>query len=107
MKGVSLPFRATTNDFTKWLGAINERTTVDDWGIGHEHAADGSHFEQLIHPLGNVQSPEKIADYPFPLPASAERCCRMQRDNRADQTGRMGDNHGRGAGGWNCLLAGL
>lgn len=72
VKRVSLPFRAATNDFTKWLGAINERTTVDEWGIGHEHAAVGSHFEHLIHPLGNVQSPEEIADYPFPLPASPE-----------------------------------
>ncbi|MDD2709427.1 MAG: uroporphyrinogen decarboxylase family protein [Verrucomicrobiae bacterium] len=72
VKGVHLPFRPTTDDFTKWLGVLNERTTVDEWGIGHERATNGSHFEHYLHPLENICSGEEVRNYPFPLPASTE-----------------------------------
>ena len=45
---------------------------MDAWGIGHERATDGSHFERLIHPLRGVKSVKEIEDYPFPSPADTE-----------------------------------
>lgn len=66
---VSLPFQAMHDGNLSRLGAISARTTVDSWGIGHEQARDGSHFERLIHPLASAEQPDQVQAYPFPLPA--------------------------------------
>lgn len=70
VRSVSLPFVATQSDFTPWLGRVSERVWVDSWGIGHERARDGSHFEHLIHPLAHAQTVEQINAYPFPRAAA-------------------------------------
>lgn len=73
VRGVKLEFTRNCVVFTKWLGALNSRVYVDEWGIGHEKAADGSHFERLLHPLEQVETVEEIENYPFPAPAQEEQ----------------------------------
>ncbi|MDW7656705.1 MAG: uroporphyrinogen decarboxylase family protein [Bacillota bacterium] len=69
VRSVSLPFPKTHDGNLGWLGSISARTTVDSWGIGHEKARDGSHFERLIHPLASAEREDQVRAYPFPLPA--------------------------------------
>jgi uroporphyrinogen decarboxylase len=71
VRSASLPFQKTHDGNFGWLGNISARTTVDSWGIGHEKARDGSHFERLVHPLASADRPDQVRAYPFPLPADA------------------------------------
>ena len=75
-RSVSLPFHPTCDDFLPWLGEIGPRTRVDEWGIGHEAAADGSHFTRLIHPLAGASSAGEIRDFPLPESADADDVAR-------------------------------
>ena len=69
VKSVNLPFIATCSDFSSWLDQTTTRVTIDSWGIGHERARDGSHFERLLHPLAALETPDQVAQYPFPRTA--------------------------------------
>jgi len=82
-RGIGLPFKASSDDFSRWLGETTDRTHVDEWGIGHERARDGSHFERLIHPLENVKSLKDIENYPFPSPADEQDVIKLSKKAEA------------------------
>lgn len=52
-------------DFSPYLGPLPPDGWVNEWGIGH---VPGSlyHFEDYIHPLQSISSPDDLEDYPFP-----------------------------------------
>jgi uroporphyrinogen decarboxylase len=52
-------------DFSRYLGSLPPSGWVNEWGVGH---VPGSlyHFEDYVHPLRNVSSPEDVVQYPFP-----------------------------------------
>jgi uroporphyrinogen decarboxylase len=52
-------------DFSPFLGCLPPNAWVNEWGIGH---VPGSmyHFEDYVHPLRDISSPEELKDYPFP-----------------------------------------
>jgi uroporphyrinogen decarboxylase len=77
VRHAGLPFRAVTDDFSGWHGELNGNMRIDEWGIGHEPARDGSHFERLIHPLSSAQGVDEIRDFPFPRPAGADDVARL------------------------------
>lgn len=73
-----LPFHATAHDFSRWIGSVNGKTTVDEWGIGHESSDEGANLGSYIHPMANMTSLAEIKDYPFPSAAKTgdvEVCC--------------------------------
>lgn len=83
VRHAGLPFRAATDDFSKWHGDLAEGVRVDEWGIGHEPARDGSHFERLIHPLTSVDDVDEIRNYPFPGPAHTDDVLRLAESIKA------------------------
>jgi len=64
VRTVSLAPTRRQVDFSPYLGFLHPKARVNEWGIGH---VPGSmyHFEDYVHPLRNVSSPEELADYPF------------------------------------------
>ena len=72
VRNVKLGFQATCDDFSPWLGEVNERTHVSEWGIGRESRPGSMHFTHLLHPLQNAKSAQEIRDYPFPEAPGAD-----------------------------------
>ena len=72
VRNVALGFQATCDDFSKWLGEVNDRTVVTEWGIGRESRPGSMHFTRLLHPLQHAKSAQDVHDYPFPEAPSPE-----------------------------------
>lgn len=56
--------------FLKYHGALNERTYVDEWGVGHESTPSSMHMTKMHHPLNDAEKVEDILQYPMPVYSS-------------------------------------
>jgi len=52
-------------DFSAYLGDVPDVDHHDEWGVG-AISARFHHFERMVHPLRNIQSPREVANYPWP-----------------------------------------
>jgi len=53
--------------FLKYYGELNDRTRIDEWGVGHESSPNSMHMTRMLHPLENVETVEEIEAYPLPV----------------------------------------
>lgn len=51
---------------------LNDSTSIDTWGIGHEKTPTSMHMTQMHHPLRDVETLERMKEYPFPDYANGE-----------------------------------
>lgn len=47
-------------------GRLNERVTIDEWGVGHESTPTSMHMAKMLFPLGDAEDVQDILDYPLP-----------------------------------------
>ena len=47
-------------------GRLNERVTIDEWGVGHESTPTSMHMTKMLFPLGDAEDVQDILDYPLP-----------------------------------------
>jgi uroporphyrinogen decarboxylase len=63
------PTRLTT-DYSAYLGALPDGSTIDEWGIGHVPTAsrhgDHAHLEGFRYPMLDLESDADAAAYPLP-----------------------------------------
>ncbi len=45
---------------------LNDQTSIDIWGVGHEKTASSMHMTYMHNPLKSVDSLERMKEYPFP-----------------------------------------
>ena len=60
------PDQEGTERFLKYHGRINERTYIDEWGVGHESTPTSMHMTRMHCPLANALDIKDILDYPIP-----------------------------------------
>ena len=59
-------------DFSSYLGELPLGARVDEWGIAWIGGSE-FHFERMVHPLRNAQTPRDILSYPYPNLVAEER----------------------------------
>lgn len=79
IRRVGLPFRASTSDFSPWLGEAGNDVNVDEWGIGLKMSDRNASLGQYIHPLKDARSAAEILEYPFPELPDQETLARVIR----------------------------
>ena len=47
-------------------GRLNDRVTIDEWGVGHESTPTSMHMTKMLFPLGEAEDVQDILDYPLP-----------------------------------------
>ena len=47
-------------------GRLNDRVTIDEWGVGHESTPTSMHMTKMLFPLGDAEDVQDILDYPLP-----------------------------------------
>lgn len=60
------PDQKNRERFYKYYNELNERTEIDDWGVGHESSPNAMHMTRMLHPLDRAERVEEIMDYPMP-----------------------------------------
>ena len=68
-------------------GRLNDRVTIDEWGVGHESTPTSMHMTKMLFPLGEAEDVQDILDYPLPT---------YSLKNNADLAGRVQALHDRG-----------
>jgi len=57
-------------DFSRYLGDLPPRTTVDEWGVGHQPTDSTdeahSHLEGFVYPMAQLATRRDALDYPLP-----------------------------------------
>ncbi len=61
------PEQTGTERFLRYHGKINERTFIDEWGVGHESTPTSMHMTKMHYPLGQAADVREILDYPMPV----------------------------------------
>lgn len=65
--GDLIPDDLDTGRFLKYFeGRMNERVTIDEWGVGHEAFKNAMHMTKMLYPLEEAEEAEEILDYPMP-----------------------------------------
>ncbi len=65
--GGLIPEDEEISRFLPYHGEINDHTTIDEWGVGHESTPTSMHMTKMHHPLENAESVEEIQAYPIPI----------------------------------------
>ena len=47
-------------------GRLNDRVTIDEWGVGHESTPTSMHMTKMLFPLEDAEDVQEILDYPLP-----------------------------------------
>lgn len=68
-------------------GRLNDRVTIDEWGVGHESTPTSMHMTKMLFPLEDAEDVQEILDYPLPS---------YSLKNNADLADRVKALHDRG-----------
>ena len=52
-------------DFSKYHKDLPDHAHIDEWGVAHEPGSV-AHFEKMISPMRNFETPEEVRNFPLP-----------------------------------------
>ena len=63
-----VPDDPTTDRFLPYHAhRMNDRVTIDEWGVGHESTPSSMHMTKMLCPLDSAEDVEEIENYPLPV----------------------------------------